>query len=116
MGLSFHLLQSENIAYRSGHLMIEISLRNEEMNDHLSLLLQGYAAKRELAALFQSELFGQAKQPPITIAAREPIPAVQRDIKQASKLFQKTVASTDLSQIGYHLSSEQAYLTKCNET
>jgi hypothetical protein len=44
------------IAYRSGHLLIEISLRNEEMNDYLSLLLQGYAAKRELAALFQSEL------------------------------------------------------------
>ena len=89
MGLSFHLLQSENIAYRSGHLMIEISLRNEEMNDHLSLLLQGYAAKRELAALFQSEFLRQAKQPPITIAAHKPIPAVQRGVKQASKLFRE---------------------------
>jgi hypothetical protein len=69
--------------------MMEIAFRNEEMNDHLSLLLQGYATKRELAALFQSELFGQAKQPPITIAAPEPIPAVQRGIKQASKLFRE---------------------------
>jgi hypothetical protein len=39
--------------------MMEISLRNEEMNDHLSLLLQGYAAKRKLAELFQSEGFVQ---------------------------------------------------------
>jgi hypothetical protein len=69
--------------------MMEISLRNEEMNDHVFLLLQGYAAKRELAALFQSEFLRQAKQPPITIAAHKPIPAVQRGIKKASKLFQE---------------------------
>jgi len=52
------------IAYRSGHLMMEISLRNEEMNDHLSLLLQGYAAKRKLAELFQSEGFVQETNRP----------------------------------------------------
>jgi hypothetical protein len=69
--------------------MIDLSPRNEEMNDHLSLLSQGYAAKRALAALFQSEFFGQAKQPPITIAAHEPIHAVQRGVKQASKLFRE---------------------------
>jgi hypothetical protein len=42
---------------------MEISLWNEEMNDHLSLLLQGYAAKRKLAELFQSEGFVQENQP-----------------------------------------------------
>jgi hypothetical protein len=67
--------------------MLEISLRNEEMNDHVSLLLQGYAAKRQLAELFQSEGFVQENQPPIAIVAQELIPAVQTGIKQPGKSF-----------------------------
>ena len=67
--------------------MMEISLRNEEMNDHLSLLLQGYAAKRKLAELFQSEGFVQENQPPKAIVAHELIRAVQTGIKQSGKSF-----------------------------
>src|SRR5262245_29058889 len=59
------------------------------MNDHVSLLLEGCAAKRKLAELFQSEGFGQANQPPIAIAAHESIPAVQTGIKQSNKLFRE---------------------------
>ena len=73
------------IAYRSGHLMMEISPRNEEMNDHLSLLLQGYAAKRKLAELFQSEGFVKENQPPIAIVGHELVPAFQTGIKQSRK-------------------------------
>jgi len=39
--------------------MMEIPLREKKMNDYVSLLLQGCAAKRKLAELFQSEGFGQ---------------------------------------------------------
>jgi hypothetical protein len=60
------------------------------MNDHVSLLLQGYAAKRKLAELFESEGLRQANQPPIAIAARESIPTVQTDLKESSKLFRET--------------------------
>jgi hypothetical protein len=67
--------------------MMEISLRDEEMNDHVSLLLQGYAAKRHLAELFQSEGFVQENQPPKAILAHELIPAVQTGIKQCGKSF-----------------------------
>jgi hypothetical protein len=66
-----------------------ISLRNEEMNDHLSLLLQGYAAKRKLAELFQSEGFVQENQPAIAIVAHELIPAFQTGIKQSRKSFRE---------------------------
>ena len=59
------------------------------MNDHVSLLLEGCAAKRKLAELFQSEGFGQANQPPIAIAAHESIPAVKTGIKQTNKLFRE---------------------------
>lgn len=59
----------------------------KKMNDYVSLLLQGYAAKRKLVELFQSETFGSANQLPIAVAARESIPAVQIDIKQTSILF-----------------------------
>jgi hypothetical protein len=59
------------------------------MNDHLCLLLQGYAAKRKLAELFQSEGFVQEDQPPIAIVAHELIPAVQIGIKQSRKSFQE---------------------------
>jgi hypothetical protein len=61
----------------------------KKMNDHVSLLLQGYAAKRKLAELFESEGLGLADQPPIATAAHESIPAVQPDIKQSSKLFRE---------------------------
>jgi hypothetical protein len=67
--------------------MMEISLRDEEMNDHVSLLLQGYAAKRQLAELFQSEGFVQENQPPKAIVAHELIRAVQTGIKQSGKSF-----------------------------
>ena len=66
---------------------MEISLRDEEMNDHVSLLLQGYAAKRQLAELFQSEGFVQENQPPKAIVAHELIRAVQTGIKQSGKSF-----------------------------
>jgi len=65
--------------------MIELSIRNQEMNDHVSLLLQGYAAKRQLAELFQSEGFVQENQPPIAIVAHELVSAVQTGIKQSRK-------------------------------
>jgi hypothetical protein len=75
------------MAYRSGHLIAEISLRKEEMNDHVSLLLQGYAAKRQLAELFQSAGFVQENQPPKAIVAHALIPAVQTGIKESRKSF-----------------------------
>jgi hypothetical protein len=61
----------------------------KKMNDHVSLLLQGYAAKRKLAELFESEGLGLADQPPIATIADESIPAVQTDLKQSSKLFRE---------------------------
>jgi hypothetical protein len=59
------------------------------MNDHVSLSLQAYPAKRKLAELFlsQSEEFGEANQTPIAIGTHESIPAVQTHLKQNSKLF-----------------------------
>src|SRR5215831_736163 len=57
------------------------------MNDYVSLLLQGCAAKRKLAELFQLEGFGQANRPPIAIAADESILAGQTRIRQTNKLF-----------------------------
>jgi hypothetical protein len=66
------------------------------MNDYVSLLLQGCAAKRKLAELFQSEGFGQENQPPIAIAAQESVPSVQSGIRQTSD-----VASTGLFVIGF---------------
>jgi hypothetical protein len=59
------------------------------MNDHVSLLLHGYAAKRKLVELFQSETFQSANQPPIANAASESIPAVRTEIKHTSKLFRE---------------------------
>jgi hypothetical protein len=59
------------------------------MNDHVSLLLHGYAAKRKLAELFQSEGLGQANEPPIATAAHESIPTGQTDLKQSSKWFRE---------------------------
>ena len=59
------------------------------MNDYVSLLLQGCAAKRKLAELFQSEGFGQENQPPIAIAAHESVPSVQSGIRQTSESFRE---------------------------
>jgi len=58
-------------------------LRNEKMN--VSLLLQGYEAKRKLSQLFQSEGHGQANHPSTASVTRDSIPAVQTDIEQNSK-------------------------------
>jgi hypothetical protein len=52
------------------------------MNDHVSLLLQGSAAKRKLAGLFQSEGLGQENRPSIAIATHESIPSDQTGIRQ----------------------------------
>ena len=60
-------------------------LRNEKMN--VSLLLQGYEAKRKLSQLFQSEGHGQASHPSTASVTRDSIPAVQTDIEQNSKPF-----------------------------
>ena len=62
---------------------------NEKMNDHISLLLQGYAAKRELVQLFQPEGLGLANQPRIATVVDESIPAIQTGIKQTSRLFRE---------------------------
>ena|SRR5262245_3701704 len=66
------------------------------MNDQVSLLLQGYAAKRKLAELLQAEGFAQANQPPIAIAAHESIPVVRTSIKQTNKLFRKNRRNHEL--------------------
>jgi len=62
-------------------------LRNEKMN--VSLLLQGYEAKRRLSQLFQSEGLGQANHPSTASVTRDSIPAVQTDIEQNSKPFRE---------------------------
>jgi len=59
------------------------------MNNHVFLLLEGGAAKRKLAQLFQSEGLGQANHSSTAIATRESIPAVQTDIEEASKPFRE---------------------------
>jgi hypothetical protein len=71
------------------------------MNNHVSLLLQRYAAKRKLAELFESEGLGHANEPPIAIAAHESIPAGQTDIKQSSKLFRENCRKHGLIPTGY---------------
>ena len=59
------------------------------MNDHISLLLQGYAAKRELVRLFQPEGLGLVNQPRIATVVDESIPAIQPGIRQTSRLFRE---------------------------
>jgi hypothetical protein len=59
------------------------------MNNHVSLLLEGEAAKRKLAQLFQSEGLGQANHPSTAIVAGESMPAIQTDLEQASKRFRE---------------------------
>src|SRR6516164_2872729 len=59
------------------------------MNNHVFLLLEGGAAKRKLAQLFQSEGLGQANHSSTAIATRESIPAVQTAIEEASKPFRE---------------------------
>ena len=60
------------------------------MDKDVSLLLQGYAAKRKLAQLFQGEGPGQANHPSTAIVTRDSVPAVRTDIKQNSKPLRKT--------------------------
>src|ERR1700757_1254372 len=67
----------------------ETPLRNDKMNDHISLLLQGYAAKRKLAELFRCEGVKQAKHPSTAIATRDRIPRIQIAIEQNSKAFRE---------------------------
>ena len=59
------------------------------MNDHISLLLQGYVAKRKLAELFRCEGVKQANHPSTAIAARDGIPRIQTTIEQNSKAFRE---------------------------
>jgi hypothetical protein len=56
---------------------------------NVSLLLEGYAAKRKLSQLFQSEGLGQANHLSTAIVTRDSIPAVQTDIEQNSKPFRE---------------------------
>jgi hypothetical protein len=60
------------------------------MDKDVSLLLQGYAAKRKLAQLFQGEGPGQAKHRSTAIVTRDSVPAVRTDIKQNSKLLRES--------------------------
>ena len=60
------------------------------MDKDVSLLLQGYAAKRKLAQLFQAEGPAQANHPSTTIVTRDSGPAVRTDIKQNSRLLRET--------------------------
>ena len=60
------------------------------MDKDVSLLLQGYAAKRKLAQLFQVEGPGQANHPSAAIVTRDPVPAVRTDSKQNSKPLRET--------------------------
>ena len=59
------------------------------MNDHISLLLQGYAAKRKLAELFRCEGVKQANHPSTAIATRDRIPRIQIAIEQNSNAFRE---------------------------
>ena len=59
------------------------------MNDQVFILLQGCVAKGKLVESFQSEGFGQTKQPPIPIPAEESNLAVETGIKQTKKLFRE---------------------------
>jgi len=65
------------------------------MNDHISLLLQGYAAKRELVQLFQPEGLGLVNQARIATVVDESIPAIETGIKQTSRLFRENRCKHD---------------------
>jgi hypothetical protein len=74
----------------------ETPLRNEKMNDHVSLFLQGYAAKRKLAELFRCEEHKQVNHPSTTIAARDGIPAIQTAIGRNSQAFRENCCKQGL--------------------
>ena len=59
------------------------------MNDHISLLLQGYAAKRKLAELFRYEEVKQVSDPSTAIATCDGIPPIQTAIGQDRKAFRE---------------------------
>jgi hypothetical protein len=56
---------------------------------NVSLLLQGYEAKRKLSQLFQSEGLGQANHQSTAIVTRDSIPAIRIDIEQNGKPFRE---------------------------
>jgi hypothetical protein len=64
-----------------------ILFRNKKMDKDVSLLLQGYAAKRKLAQSFQAEGPAQANHPSTAIVTRD---SVRTGIKQNSKLLRET--------------------------
>jgi len=66
------------------------------MNDHISLLLQGYAAKRKLAELFRYEEVKQANDPSTAIATCDGIPPIQTAIGQNSKAFRENCCKQGL--------------------
>jgi hypothetical protein len=78
------------------------------MNDHVSLLLQGYAAKRKLAELFESEGLRQANQPPKRLPPANQFLQSRQISNKAANCFEKTFASTDLFLIAHQLRYEQA--------
>src|SRR5262249_46391584 len=67
----------------------------QKMNDHVSFLLQGYAAKWELVRLFQPEGLGLANQLRIGSVVGELIPAIQTGINQTNRLFRANRCERD---------------------
>jgi hypothetical protein len=67
-----------------------------KMNDHISLLLQGYAAKRKLAELFRCEGVKQVNHPSTAIVTRDGIPAIQTATGQKSKAFRENCRNQGL--------------------
>jgi hypothetical protein len=78
----------------------------KKMNAHVSLLLQGYAAERKLAEIFQSEGLGLADKPPIGLPPTNQFLQSRQTSNKVANCFEKTVASTDLFLIGYQLRYE----------
>ena len=66
------------------------------MNDHISLLLQGYVAKRKLAELFRCEEVKQVDHPSIAITTHDGYLRSRQPSNKIAKLFEKIVASGDL--------------------
>src|SRR5215470_17516709 len=68
----------------------------KKMNDHISLLLQGYVAKRKLAELFRCEGVKQVNHPSTAIVTRDGIPAIQTATGQKSKAFRENCRNQGL--------------------
>ena len=81
---------SPRISYRSGPPNDgSPSPGSKRMLDYVSLLLQGCAAKRKLAELFQLERFGSENQSAIAIAVHGSIPSVRPGIRESSESFRE---------------------------